>query len=62
MHSFAALGLVPHRVLALYGSRRRVRRIALRPRFTRELAVVVRKNRQHPEPLATFLGSILFKS
>ncbi|MFN0067680.1 MAG: LysR family transcriptional regulator [Limisphaerales bacterium] len=56
------VSLVPHRVLALYGGRRRVRRIALRPRFTRELAVVVRKNRQQPEPLATFLGSILFKS
>jgi hypothetical protein len=38
-----------------------VRRIVLRARFTRELAVVVRKNRQPPEPLATFLDSILFK-
>lgn len=56
------VSLVPHRVLALYGSRRRVRRIALRPRFTRELAVVARKNRQQPEPLATFLDCILFKS
>lgn len=56
------VSLVPHRVLALYGGRRRLRRIALRPRFTRELAVVVRKNRRQPEPLATFLDSILFKS
>lgn len=55
------VSLVPHRVLALYGGRRRLRRITLRPRFTRELAVVVRKNRQPPEPLATFLGSILFR-
>ncbi len=62
MHSFAALGLVPHRVLALYGSRRRVRRTALGPRFPRGRAVGVRKNGQPPEPLATFLGSILFKS
>lgn len=35
---------------------------SLRPRFTRELAVVVRKKLQQPEPMATFLGSILFKS
>lgn len=54
------VSLVPHRVLALYGERRKIRRIALKPRFIRELAVVVRKNRQHPEPLASFIGSVLF--
>lgn len=62
--NLVALGLgcsfVPQRVLALYGDRRKVRRIATRPRFSRELAVVVRKNRKQPEPLATFIGSILF--
>ena len=54
------VSLVPHRVLALYGERRKIRRITLRPCFTRELAVVVRKNRQHPEPLASFIESVLF--
>ena len=62
--NLVALGLgvsvVPHRVLALYGDRRRVGRIRMQPQFVRELAVVVRKNRVHPEPLATFIGSILF--
>ena len=32
----------------------------LRPQFMRELAVVVRKNRIHPEPLASFIEGILF--
>lgn len=54
------VSVVPHRVLALYGDRRRVRRIKLEPRFVRELAVVVRKNRVQPEPLASFVASILF--
>ncbi|HRI11857.1 MAG TPA: LysR family transcriptional regulator [Verrucomicrobiota bacterium] len=54
------LSLVPHRVLALYGERRPVRRISIRPRFARELAVVVRKNRVLPEPLASFVKDILF--
>jgi DNA-binding transcriptional LysR family regulator len=62
--NLVALGLgvsvVPHRVLALYGDRRRVRRIRLEPRFVRELAVVVRKNRVQPEPLASFVANILF--
>lgn len=62
--NLVALGLgcsfVPHRVLALYGDRRKVSRVSTKPRFTRELAVVVRKNRQQPEPLATFIESILF--
>jgi DNA-binding transcriptional LysR family regulator len=54
------VSLVPHRVLALYGDRRRVRRIALKQRFSRELAVVVRKSRVHPEPLASFIANVLF--
>jgi DNA-binding transcriptional LysR family regulator len=54
------VSLVPHRVLALYGGRRKVRRIPIKPRFVRELAVVVRKNRQHPEPLASFIEGVLF--
>lgn len=62
--NLVALGLgvsfVPHRVLALYGERRKVRRVPIKPRFVRELAVVVRKNRRHPEPLASFIESVLF--
>lgn len=62
--NLVALGLgvsfVPHRVLALYGARRKVRRVVTRPRFSRELAVVVRRNRVQPLPLADFLASVLF--
>jgi DNA-binding transcriptional LysR family regulator len=54
------VSLVPHRVLALYGNRRVVRRIAIQPRFSRELAVVVRRNRVTPEPLRSFVESVLF--
>lgn len=54
------VSLVPHRVLALYGERRQVQRIPIKPRFVRELAVIVRKNRQHPDPLASFIESVLF--
>ena len=54
------VSLVPHRVLALYGSRRVVRRITIHPRFSRELAVVVRRNRVMPEPLRSFVESVLF--
>ena len=54
------VSMVPHRVLPLYKTRREVRRINIKPRFSRELAVVVRKNRQQPEHLAAFIESILF--
>lgn len=54
------VSLVPHRVLALYGQRRIVRRIAIHPRFSRELAVVVRRNRVTPEPLRSFVENVLF--
>lgn len=54
------VSLVPHRVLALYGNRRVVRRLAFRPRFSRDLAVVVRRNRVIPEPLHSFVQSVLF--
>ena len=52
--------LVPHRVLPLYEQRRAVRRLAIRPRFSRDLVVVVRRNRQTPEPLQAFVKSVLF--
>jgi DNA-binding transcriptional LysR family regulator len=54
------VSLVPHRVLALYGQRRKIHRISLKPRFNRKLGVVVRRNRNQPEPLASFIESILF--
>ncbi len=54
------VSLVPHRVLPLYVQRRAVRRIVTKPVFSRELAVVVRKNRVLPEPLASFVKSVLF--
>jgi DNA-binding transcriptional LysR family regulator len=52
--------LVPHRTLPLYKNRREVRRVLLKPRFTRDLAVVVRKNRTHREHLARFIQEVLF--
>jgi len=52
--------IVPHRVLPLYISRRTVRRINIKPRFVRELAVIVRKNRKQPEHLAGFVENVLF--
>lgn len=54
------VSLVPHRVLALYGQRRVVRRITIHPRFSRDLAVVVRRNRIIPEPLRSFVECVLF--
>lgn len=54
------VSLVPHRVLALYGQRRAVQRITTRPRFSRDLAVVVRSNRVTPEPLRSFIENVLF--
>ena len=54
------VSLVPRRVLPLYTGRRVVKRIPLKPAFRRELVVVVRKNRELPEPLRQFVGNILF--
>ncbi len=62
--SLVSLGLgaslVPHRVLPLYEQRRAVRRLATQPRFKRELAVVIRRNRQPPEVLRSFVDCVLF--
>ncbi len=54
------VSLVPHRVLPLYEQRRTVRRIGAQPRFSRDLAVVIRRNRRPPEPLRAFVASVLF--
>jgi len=62
--NLVSLGLgasfVPHRVLPLYEQRRVVRRLAIQPRFSRDLVVVIRRNRQTPEPLQAFVRSVLF--
>ncbi len=54
------VSLVPHRVLPLYEQRRTVRRLAIQPRFSRDLTVVIRRNRRPPEPLRAFVASVLF--
>jgi len=54
------VSLVPQRALAIYGQRKKVRRLAVPERFVRELVVVVRR---HPAPAAHvegFVGNILF--
>ena len=54
------VSLVPRRVLPIYEGRRPVRRLKLKPGFSRELVVVVRKNREQPESLRQFVDGILF--
>lgn len=54
------VSVVPHRVLPIYEQRRAVKRIPSARRFTRELVVVVRKNRNPPEHLSGFVENILF--
>ncbi|HEY4414567.1 MAG TPA: LysR family transcriptional regulator [Verrucomicrobiae bacterium] len=54
------ISIVPHRVLPIYEQRRAVKRIPIKNKFFRELAVVVRKNRQPPAQLAGFIENILF--
>lgn len=54
------VSIVPHRVLPIYEQRRAVRRILMAKRFSRELVVVVRKNRQPPKHLTGFVENVLF--
>ena len=54
------LGFVPIRALALYGRRRTLQRLPLRERFSRELVVVVRRQRKMPEHVAGFVENVLF--
>ncbi len=54
------VSIVPHRVLPIYEQRRAVKRISMAHRFSRELVVVVRKNRQPPRHLAGFVENVLF--
>lgn len=52
--------LVPHRVLALHPKTRPVLRVRTKPRFSRELAVVVRRETAHSTILTSFLENVLF--
>ena len=54
------VSIVPHRTLPLYVKSRSVQRIKLKPKFSRELVVVIRKNRKPPEHVTQFVESILF--
>lgn len=62
--NLVALGMgvscVPIRALALYSRKRNLRRIAWPSRFTRELVVVVRRNRKVPEHVSQFIQNVLF--
>lgn len=54
------VSMVPHRALPIYEKRRAVKRLAVKQRFVRQLAVIVRKNRNRPEHLTGFIDNILF--
>ena len=54
------IGFVPIRALALFDRKRHVSRLALPARFTRELVVVVRRQRQLPDHLRAFVDNVLF--
>jgi len=54
------VSIVPHRVLPIYEQRRAVKRIPMAKKFSRELVVVVRKNRQPPKHLTGFVENVLF--
>jgi DNA-binding transcriptional LysR family regulator len=54
------VSFVPIRAMALYGRKRRLQRIHLPERFTRELVVVVRRHRKLPRHLEQFIENVLF--
>ena len=54
------VSFVPIRALALYNQRQKVVRVTLPKRFTRELVVVVRRNRNLPPHVEQLIGNILF--
>lgn len=62
--NLVALGMgvsfVPIRALALYSGKKNLRRLRWPDRFTRELVVVVRRNRKMPEHLQQFMQNVLF--
>lgn len=54
------VSIVPHRTLALHPQTRPVRRIIVKPKFSRELLVVVRRQPKLCKPIEDFTASILF--
>jgi DNA-binding transcriptional LysR family regulator len=52
--------LVPHRVLALHPGTRPVTRLRTEPRFSRQLAVIVRRESTRPAMVSAFVESVLF--
>jgi DNA-binding transcriptional LysR family regulator len=54
------VSMVPHRALALHPQTRPVRRIVVKPKFSRELLVVARRQPKLPKPVEDFTASILF--
>ena len=54
------ISLVPHRVLALHPRTRPVVRVSTEPRFSRQLAVVVRREAKRTALLSGFLENVLF--
>jgi DNA-binding transcriptional LysR family regulator len=62
--NLVSLGLgvsfVPHRVLALHPNRRPVQRITLKPKFSRELIVAIRRQRTDPAVVTGFVENVLF--
>ena len=54
------VSIVPQRTLPLYVKNRSVIRIRMAPKFSRQIVVVVRKNRKPPKAVTQFVESILF--
>jgi DNA-binding transcriptional LysR family regulator len=54
------ISFVPIRALALYNQRRKLVRVPLENRFTRELVVVIRKHRKTPTHIEQFIANVLF--
>lgn len=52
--------IVPRRALPLYPRTRAIQRVPLRPGLSREVVVVVRKDRKPPEQLTQFIDCVLF--
>ena len=56
------VSIVPHRALAPYLHRRRLRKIPIKPSFSREIVLLTRKSAQPAPSLEKFLQSILFRT
>ena len=54
------VSFVPIRALALYNQRRKLIRVPMPSRFTRELVVVIRKHRKTPTHIEQFIANVLF--